>query len=104
MASTNIKLKRSSVQGKAPTTSDLELGEIAINTYDGNLFIKKNSGTESIVKFTPEDGLSGFVQHSSVISRDISISSGNNAISAGPVTIADGISVTIPDGSVWKVV
>ena len=43
-----IKLKRSSVEGRVPTTSDLELGEIAINTYDGKLFFKKNDGSDSI--------------------------------------------------------
>jgi hypothetical protein len=47
-----IKLKRSAVPGKVPATSALELGEIAINTYDGNIYIKKNDGTESIVVFT----------------------------------------------------
>jgi hypothetical protein len=31
----NIKLKRSAVPGKIPTTSSLELGELALNTYDG---------------------------------------------------------------------
>ena len=47
-----IKLKRSAVAGKIPTTSNLELGEIALNTYDGRLYIKKDvSGTESIVSF-----------------------------------------------------
>jgi hypothetical protein len=45
-----IKLKRSSVQNKVPTTTDVELGEIAINTYDGKLFIKKDSGTASIIQ------------------------------------------------------
>jgi hypothetical protein len=47
-----LKLKRSAVSGNTPTTSDLALGEIAINTYDGNIFIKKNDGTESIVTFS----------------------------------------------------
>lgn len=48
--STNITLKRSAVQNKVPVVGDLALGEIAINTYDGKLFIKKNvGGTESIV-------------------------------------------------------
>ena len=47
-----IKLKRSAVAGKIPTTSNLELGEIALNTHDGKLYIKKDvSGTESIVSF-----------------------------------------------------
>ena len=45
-----IKLKRSSVSGNTPSTSDLELGEVAINTYDGKMFIKKNDGSDSIVE------------------------------------------------------
>jgi len=48
MANT-VVLKRSAVTGRNPTTSDLALGELAINTYDGNLFFKKDSGTASIV-------------------------------------------------------
>ena len=45
-----VKIKRSSVQGKTPTTSQLELGELAVNTYDGKLFTKKDDGTASIVE------------------------------------------------------
>ena len=46
-----IKLKRSATQGAAPTTSNLALGEVAINTYDGKMYIKKDvGGTESIVE------------------------------------------------------
>jgi hypothetical protein len=48
MANT-VVLKRSAVTGRNPTTSDLALGELALNTYDGNLFFKKDSGTASIV-------------------------------------------------------
>ena len=43
-----IKLKRTAVQGKIPTTSNLELGELALNTYDGRIFFEKNDGTPSI--------------------------------------------------------
>lgn len=45
-----IKLKRSAVASKVPLTTDLELGEIAINTYDGKMFIKKDDGAESVVE------------------------------------------------------
>ena len=45
-----IKLKRSGTQGAEPSTSDLALGEVAINTYDGKMFIKKNDGSDSIVE------------------------------------------------------
>ena len=46
--SQTIKLKRSSVAGKVPTTGNLDLGEIALNTNDGKVFFKKNDGTDSI--------------------------------------------------------
>ena len=36
-----IKLKRSSVAGNAPTTSDITTGEIALNLSDGRLFASK---------------------------------------------------------------
>jgi len=46
-----IKLKRSAASGGIPGTSSLSLGELAINTYDGKIFIKKSvGGTESIVE------------------------------------------------------
>ena len=45
-----IILKRSSQASKVPTTAQLELGEIAINTYDGRIFIKKNNGATSVVE------------------------------------------------------
>ena len=45
-----IKLKRSNTSGATPTTSQLELGEVAINTYDGKMYIKKNDGTEAVVE------------------------------------------------------
>lgn len=45
-----IKLKRSSVSGNIPLTSQLDLGEVAINTFDGKMYIKKDDGTEHIVE------------------------------------------------------
>lgn len=45
-----VKLKRSAVAAKTPTTSDLDLGELAINTNDGKLFLKKDNGTASVVE------------------------------------------------------
>lgn len=46
-----IKLKQSSVAAKQPSTTDLQLGELAVNTNDGKLYLKKSvSGTESIVE------------------------------------------------------
>ena len=47
-----IKLKRTATPNNVPTTAQLELGEIAVNTYDGKVYIKKNDGAESIVEVT----------------------------------------------------
>jgi hypothetical protein len=64
MANT-IKLRRSAVQGTVPTTSQLALGELGINTYDGKLFLKRStSGAEtgagtSIVDVTAVAGSDG---------------------------------------------
>lgn len=43
-----VKLKRTAVQGKVPTTSSVELGELAINTYDGRIFFERDNGVVSI--------------------------------------------------------
>ncbi len=54
MAST-IKFKRSAVDGKIPTLADLELGEMAINTYMGKMFIKRDrNGVEEILQIGSE--------------------------------------------------
>jgi len=53
--STLIKLKRSAVAGRVPTTAQLDLGELAINTADGKIYIKQDiNGTESIVEFSAD--------------------------------------------------
>ena len=45
-----IKIRRSAQAGKIPTTTDLALGELALNTNDGKIFLKKLSGgVEEIV-------------------------------------------------------
>jgi len=50
MSNQFLKLRRSAVPGKIPTTSSLEFGEIALNTYDGLAFMKKSgSNGEEIV-------------------------------------------------------
>ena len=45
-----ILLKRSATASKVPLTSDLALGELSVNTYDGKLYLKKNAGSDVIVE------------------------------------------------------
>ena len=52
MSTQTIKLKRSSSSGAVPSTSDLALGELAVNTYDGKIFMKKEvGGSPTILQF-----------------------------------------------------
>ena len=44
-----------------------------------------------------------FVENVTNVAADYTISTNYNAFSAGPITINDGITVTIPSGSVWSV-
>ena len=44
----SIILKRSATTGKVPTTSSLSVGELAINTYDGKIFLNRSGSSNSI--------------------------------------------------------
>lgn len=45
-----------------------------------------------------------FVENSQTVTTDYTLTAGKNAMSAGPVTINSGITVTVPAGSNWAVV
>ena len=45
-----FQVKRSAVAARVPTTGDLALGEIGINTYEGKMYLKKDNGTASIIE------------------------------------------------------
>ena len=78
-----LKIKRSAVAGKIPTTSDLELGELGLNTYDGKLFTKKSvAGTESIVEIV---GGGGGASVSSVLDAG-DFNAGTSTATSGSVT------------------
>ena len=80
-----IKLKRSSTQGKVPTTSQLALGEIAINTYDGRIFFEKNDGSATIEHIVTTDSVTtGSIElTNSVTASGFFVSSNDGIISSG---------------------
>lgn len=45
-----------------------------------------------------------FYENDKVVTQNYTLTSGKNAMTAGPVSINDGVSVTVPDGSVWTIV
>ena len=102
MANT-IQLKRSSIASKVPTTTQLSLGELALNTYDGRLYTKIDDGTASIVELS--GGATGVIaQTQRTISEDYALTADHNGLSAGPVEVADGVTVTVPQTSDWQVI
>lgn len=45
-----------------------------------------------------------FWENDQVVTTSYTITSGKNAMTAGPITIANGVTVTIPNGSTWTIV
>mgnify|MGYP000378991886 FL=1 len=45
MAGTKVQIKRSSVAGRVPSASDIEVGQLAINFTDNRFFTKDGSNT-----------------------------------------------------------
>jgi hypothetical protein len=90
MSNQYLKLRRSAVPGRIPTTSSIEFGEIALNTYDGKAYMKKSgsSGEEIIVIGSTSGSFSGSFVGSFTGSLFGTASWANNAISSSFATSA----------------
>ena len=98
-----VKLKRSAVEGKVPSTTDLALGELALNTFDGKAYIKKSAnGIDEVVEIGAGEAPQ-ILQTAQEVDADFTGDTGNNLLSVGDVTIDAGVTVTVPDGSDWVV-
>ena len=103
------------------TTSEWEVG-IGTYTLSGTTLARTtvlaSSNSGSLVSFSAGtkdvfvtypagrsvSGGEGYTENDATIDVSSTINTGRNAISAGPVTLASGITVTVPSGSVWTVV
>jgi hypothetical protein len=84
-----IKLKRSAVAGKAPATTDLDLGELAVNTYDGKLYLRKNDGTDAILEVGPVRSVAGRTGVVTLAKADVGLGNADNTSDAAkPVSTA----------------
>jgi hypothetical protein len=72
-----------------------------LNTSNAKLLYKPSTGEFQSSELVAGNGI--FV-NSKTVSASYTVPSGSNAMSAGPVTVADGITVTVSDGSVWTVI
>ena len=72
-------------------------------TYPAERAVYQDASTGTA--FSPAFNASnGILVNSATVSANYTIPSGSNAVSAGPVTVSGGVTVTVSAGSVWVVV
>lgn len=72
-----------------------------VYTSNAKLLYKPSTGELQASEMVASNGI--FV-NSKTVTANYTVPSGSNAMSSGPVTVADGITVTVSDGSVWTVI
>jgi len=77
---------------------------VSLPTQTGNADKQLTTNGSSASWTATNTTTKGLYEHEHTIDADYSITSGNNAISASPITISSGKSVTVPTGSTWVIV
>lgn len=86
-----VQLKRSSVPGKVPTTAQLDLAELAVNTRDGKLYMKRDNGngTFTIIELGPVFSVAGKTGAVTLAKDDVGLGNVDNTSDANkPVSTA----------------
>ena len=107
----NTTLRRTTILESSNSGNALNLGvgtKDVFVTYpaEKSIYADSNDDVNVPADLTSVGGIiSGAIfEHTHTIASNYTITSGNNAISAGPLTVNSGVSVTVPSGSSWKVV
>jgi hypothetical protein len=87
------------VAGSASTTPTLSAQGSGTNI--DVVVTPKGTGSTYSPTFAASNGM---VLNNATINTSYTLPTGYNALSAGPVTIAAGVVVTVPSGSVWAIV
>jgi len=96
-----IKLKRSLVEGSKPTTSDLSAGELAINVYDGKVFLRKSGSVDEVQEVITND-YSGSINVDGAITASFFKGDGSKLTNI-TVDQAATIKSSFTDSSTWVV-
>jgi len=100
-----IRLKRSDSNGNVPEVGNLSLGELAVNTFDGKLFFKKNNGSDSLESIvTTNAQITGSVELTGAVTSSLTLIS-NQSPSGDVFQIKIGGSnkVTVDENGVLSV-
>jgi hypothetical protein len=79
-----------------------------ISSSNAGALVNFTAGTKDVFVSPPASrtvlGSPGMMENSQTIAADYTLTTGTNALSAGPITINTGITVTVPTGAVWSIV
>jgi len=82
--------------------------DTVLESSNSGSLVNFGSGSKDVFVTYPAEraviGGKGVIENSATITENVTVTTGNNAISAGPVTISSGVTVSIPSGSVWTIV
>jgi len=96
ISNTDIKLQQLSSNPVSATA-----GQVYYNTTDN--VIKFYNGTEWL-NVSQGSTDSNFFENDVVLTSSYTITTNKNALTAGPVTVANGVIITVPAGSTWTIV
>ena len=104
-----IQLRRDTAANWTSTNPTLTQGEVGIETNTGKFKIGDGTTAWNSLGYRGGGAVGGgtddtFYENSAVVSSSYTITSGKNAISAGPITVNSGVTVTVPSGSTWVIV
>jgi len=82
--------------------------DTVLDSSNAGALVNFGAGSKDVFVAYPAEravvGGMGYVENAATVTVSSTINAGHNAISGGPVTIAGGVSVTVPSGSRWVVV
>ncbi len=58
---------------KAPAVPDLERGELAVNTFDSKLYLRKNDGTDTVLEVGPVRAVAGKIGTVTLAKADVGL-------------------------------
>jgi hypothetical protein len=92
-----------SYSGTALPVANGGTGVTSVGTA-GNVLTSNGTAWVSSAPVSSNITAQGLFENANTISANYTIGTNNNAVSAGPITVASGFTVTVPSGSVWTIV
>lgn len=87
-----------------PTSFEVFVDGGAAASTDANVTAVLTKATYSRGQYFGSAVVKAIAYNANTISENITVTAGNNGISAGPITISDGYTVTLETDSVWTIV